>query len=209
MSKGKYIVIEGHDGVGKSTQVDLLAKHFREGGQEVVQVNEPGGLLSGDLMRILVKNKEFGLDGISNLLIFTANRRELWEKIIAPALKAGKIVICDRNWWSTVVYQHFGQGVKRELIEEIVTNCLPERYVKPDYGCIMALDEKERLKRLKHRLGTANKDAFESQADEFQTRVAAGYEEIAELYKIPVIDASPVPEVIHKNLLLGLGAKDL
>lgn len=199
--KGKYIVIEGHDGVGKTTQVDLLTRYYREEGQEVIHIKEPGGCLSGDMMRILVKNQEFGLDGISNLLIFTANRRELWEKVIEPSLEKGKVVICDRNWWSSVAFQHFGQGVNLKLIEEITIKCLPKRYISPDFGCIMTLAEEKRLKRLKDRLGEANKDAFEGRDRDFQTRVREGYEKVAELYKIPIIDASPSPDEIYQNIV--------
>lgn len=201
MSNGKYIVIEGHDGVGKTTQVDLLTRYFRDLGREVVHVKEPGGCLSGDMMRILVKNQEFGLDGISNLLIFTANRRELWNKVIEPALKAGKIVICDRNWWSSVAFQHFGQGVDLKLLDDIIQKTLPKQYISPDFGCIMSLRESERLKRLAKRLGDANKDAFEGREDDFQGRVSDGYNKVAELYKIPIIDASPAPEKIHEELV--------
>jgi len=201
MSKGKYIVIEGHDGVGKTTQVELLSKYFRNNNREVIQISEPGGCLSGDMMRILVKNQEFGLDGVSNLLIFTANRRELWQKVIEPSLLEGKIVICDRNWWSSMAFQHFGQGVDLELVEDINKKCLPERYIKPDFGCIMTLPEKERAKRLEKRLGPINKDAFEGRSNSFQARVRNGYEQVAKLYNVPLISAATDIESIHRKLV--------
>lgn len=198
---GKYIVIEGHDGVGKTTQTVLLTTYLRRQGKSVIHVSEPGGCLSGDLMRIIVKNREFGLDGISNFLIFTANRRELWQKAIAPALKQGKWVIGDRNWWSSVAFQHFGQNVPLDTIENITKSSLPKEYIEPDFGLILNLRDDERERRLKMRLGTLNRDAFESRNTTFQDKVRKGYNKTAKLYHIPIVDATPTPDEIHEEIV--------
>ena len=102
-----YIVIEGQDGTGKSTQVRLLKEYFEKQGKEVVVMDEPDGDLpqAHDLHDlILIKGKEYNLEPMTNVLLFTAARSELWRKQIEPTLKNGGIVISARNWWSTLAY---------------------------------------------------------------------------------------------------------
>lgn len=188
--------------MGKTTQIELLQKYFQDKGKEVLATKEPGGgLASTDIIRKLLKDKSYNLDGVTNVLLFAANRVELWQKVIRPALDEGKVVISDRNWWSTLTFEHYGFCVPLNTIKEIHELCLPERYLKPDIGIIMTLDEQERAKRMKKRDNNSNTDAFESRDDDFQKRVRDGYGKIAELYKIPVIDAAPDEESIHKSLL--------
>jgi len=199
---GKYIVIEGHDGVGKSTQIELLAEYFRKQGKKVLTTKEPGGgIPSVDDIRKILKDKSYNLEDITNVLLFTANRCELWQKVIEPALAQGQIVISDRNWWSTLAYECSGMGVDKHLVTDLTTQCLPKRYVKPDFGVILALDEAERIKRINIRDNITRTDAFESRPDDFQKRVAEGYAEIAKEYRISTIDAAPSPEEIHKQII--------
>jgi len=204
---GKYIVIEGHDGVGKSTQVELLAEYLRGQGHQVLATREPGGgdLESTKVIREILKNKEYDLAEITNVLLFTADRYELWTKVIEPALKQGKTVISDRNWWSTLSFEHSGMGVDRELIVDITRRCLPTRYVEPDIGIILELKDDERVKRMRLRDDSSSADAFESRPDDFQQRVAAGYLEIARDFGIPVVDAAPEPGEIHRAIVKTLG----
>ncbi|MDR3125628.1 MAG: dTMP kinase [Candidatus Nomurabacteria bacterium] len=197
---GKYIVIEGQDGTGKSTQVQLLVDYFRGLGVKVVVFEEPGGSPSTDVIRKLLKTKHYQLDGLTNVLLFSAARRELWTKIGQPTIDGGGVVIVARNWWSTLAYQHFGQGVSRQLIEQTTAEFLPERYVKPDVGIILTLPDKKRAQRLRGR-GGSSKDSFESRGRDFQDKVNAGYLEIAGQYDTAVIDASPKPDKIHQEIL--------
>ncbi|MDR2524256.1 MAG: dTMP kinase [Candidatus Nomurabacteria bacterium] len=199
---GLYIVLEGQDGTGKTTQVELLAGYLREHGHDVITLREPGGgLAATEIMRELLKNKEYDLDPVTITLIFAANRRELWAKTIEPALKLGKTVISDRNWWSTLAYEHYGFGVPAEVVTQIHEQSLPERYLKPDLGLIFTLDDAERQRRLSSRDGKQTQDTFESQKDDFQSRVNAGYIEIAARYGVPTIDASGTIEEIQAAII--------
>ncbi|MDR1196941.1 MAG: dTMP kinase [Candidatus Nomurabacteria bacterium] len=202
MKTGKYIVIEGQDGVGKSTQVELLARFLRGRAQDVLTTREPGGgLPATDTIRNLLKNKDHNLDSITHTLLFTANRRELWTKVIEPALAAGKTVISDRNWWSTIAFEHYGMDVPLELVENLTKSCLPKRYVRPDFGLVMTLGNAERQRRLGGRDNNSKNDSYESRNDDFQRRVIDGYLEIAKNKQLLVIDASPSPEEIHRQIV--------
>ena len=151
MQKGKYIVIEGQDGAGKTTQIDLLARYLEGQGKKVLVVKEPGSLPVGEKIRELVKDKTYGFSAEGNLLLFTAARLELWRKVIAPALEQGVYVLCDRNWWSTLAYQHYGQGLDRELITGLTQQLLDQKYITPDLGFVIVLAEQTRLERMQAR----------------------------------------------------------
>lgn len=191
---GQYIVIEGQDGTGKTTQLNLLADYFREQNREVVIINEgaeiDSGLTATDQIDTILHDKSLDLDPVTNVLLFTAQRRELWIKVAEPTLKRGGVVLSARNWLSTLAYQHFGSHVRRELIERVTGDIMPDRYVQPDLTVILVLSDNERIKRTKNRNDKSPGDAFEGQKDDFQTRVNHGYEQIAKDFSLPIVDAS-------------------
>ncbi len=196
-----YYLIEGQDSTGKSTQAKMLARYLRKTGKTVEIVEEPGGKLpSAQIIRRLLKNKEYALDPYTNVFLFMAARRELWTKRIQSVLDQGGDVISTRNWWSTLAYQHFGQGIDKGFIQEIVEESMPREYVFPEKSVIFVLDEAERIRRQQGRDYASNKDAFESQASDFQLRVNDGYLKIAEMFDVPVYDASPSVKQIQKDL---------
>ena len=126
-----YIVIEGQDGTGKSTQVRLLQEYYEKQGKTVVVMDEPDGDLpqAHDLHDlILVKGKDYHLEPMTNVLLFTAARSELWRKIAEPTLKNGGVVISARNWWSTLAYQGYGEGVSKSKIIKLTKETLPYRF---------------------------------------------------------------------------------
>ena len=115
-----YIVIEGQDGTGKSTQAELLKKHFEEQGKEVVMLEEPDGdLPQAHDLHDMILTRGYNLEPLTNVLLFTAARVELWKKIAEPVLKNGGVVISARNYWSTLAYQGYGEGVSRSKIIRI------------------------------------------------------------------------------------------
>jgi len=201
---GLYIVIEGQDGTGKTTQLNLLADYFEKQGRNVLILNEgarqDSGLPATDRIGATVKTRTFDLDPLTNVLLFTAQRSELWRKLAEPMLEQGGVVISSRNWWSTLAYQHYGQGVDKQLINEITAKFMPARYVKPDYGVILTLDDIERAKRTTGRDDSHKNDTFESQKIDFQKKVNRGYLEIAREFQIPIIDASDTVEKIHQEI---------
>ena len=200
-----YIVIEGQDGTGKSTQARLLADYYKGQGKEVVVMDEPDGDLPQaheihDL--ILVRGKDYNLEPMTNILLFTASRVELWRKIAEPCLKRGGVVISARNWWSTLAYQGYGEGVSRSRIIRITHETMPERYYKPDFGVILTVSDKIRLVRQGNR-GKA-KETFEAKADDFQQKVNAAYPKIAHEFDIPVVDASGTIEEVFDLIIKKL-----
>lgn len=203
---GLYIVIDGQDGTGKTTQVNKLAdaikKEIAAGKKnknanpnhftDVVIINEgawtDSGLPATDAIDAVIKSRDFAVDNMANILLFTAARRELWVKKIWPCLKRNGVVISSRNWWSTLAFQAYGGQIDSFDIERVTRDFLPERYIKPDLGIILTLDDQERVRRQSERGEKA--DVFDTQPDSFQSRVNRGYETIARNFDIPIVDAS-------------------
>ena len=198
-----YIVIEGQDGTGKSTQAELLKKHFEEQGKEVVMLEEPDGdLPQAHDLHDMILTRGYNLEPLTNVLLFTAARVELWKKIAEPVLKKGGIVISARNYWSTLAYQGYGEGVSRSKIIRITKELLPEKYVHPDYGFILTVPDKVRLERQKSR-GKAT-ETFEKKPSEFQQKVNAAYPKIAKEFNLTIIDASDTIDKIFDLILSKL-----
>ena len=198
-----YIVIEGQDGTGKSTQAELLKKHFEEQGKEVVMLEEPDGdLPQAHDLHDMILTRGYNLEPLTNVLLFTAARVELWKKIAEPVLKKGGIVISARNYWSTLAYQGYGEGVSRSKIIRITKELLPEKYVHPDYGFILTVSDKVRLERQKSR-GKAT-ETFEKKPSEFQQKVNAAYPKIAKEFNLTIIDASDTIDKIFDLILSKL-----
>lgn len=193
-----YIVIEGQDGTGKSTQAELLKKHFETEGKEVVILEEPDGdLPQAHDLHDMILTRGYDLEPLTNVLLFTSARVELWRKIAEPVLKRGGIVISARNYWSTLAYQGYGEGVSRSKIIRITKDALPERYIHPDHGFILTVSDQVRLERQKGR-GKAT-ETFEKKPSEFQQKVNAAYPKIAKEFNLTVIDAAPsIDEIFAK-----------
>ena len=196
-----YIVIEGQDATGKSTQVEMLADYLRAQGKEVITMHEPDGDLdAAHELRRIIKDKTYNLEPMTHVLLFTAARQELWRKLAEPVLKRDGYVISARNWWSTLAYQGYGQGISRSRIIRITKEAMPERYVKPDESVILTLDEKTRLARQNARDDNSAKDTFESKPSDFQHKVDAAYLHIAKDLNVQTVDASPSADEIQTTL---------
>ena len=196
-----YIVIEGQDGTGKSTQARLLKEYYEKQGKEVVVMDEPDGdLPQAHDLHDMILTRGYKLEPTTNVLLFTAARSELWRKIAEPVLKRGGIVISARNYWSTLAYQGYGEGVSRSKIIKITRESLPERYYKPDKSFILVVSDKVRLERQNTR-GKAT-ETFEAKPDSFQQKVNAAYPKIAKDFNIDIIDASGTIEEVF-DLILG------
>ena len=184
-----YIVIEGQDGTGKSTQARLLQEYYEKQGKEVVVMDEPDGdLPQCHDLHDMILTRGYDLEPLTNVLLFTAARAELWKKIAEPTLKNGGVVISARNYWSTIAYQGYGEGVSKSKIIKITHEALPEKYCHPDRGFILAVSDAVRLARQGER--GKKKETFEAKPDDFQQRVNNAYPKIAKEFSIPLIDAS-------------------
>lgn len=199
-----YIVIEGQDGTGKSTQAELLKKYFEKQGKEVVMLEEPDGdLPQAHDLHDMILTRGYNLEPLTNVLLFTAARVELWKKIAEPVLKNGGVVISARNYWSTLAYQGYGEGVSRSKIIRITKDLLPDKYVHPDYGFILTVSDEVRLSRQKNR--GKSTETFEQKPNEFQQKVNAAYPKIAKEFGLTIIDASPSIEEIFDLIIRKLG----
>ena len=178
---GRYIVIEGSDGTGKSTQAELLVNNLKIHGINASQIEEPGATPIGAELRQIIKNGQLDRSPNTNLLLFTADRLETWNNIIKPSLDAGGWIVSARNWFSTVVYQGYGEGLEHKTIEDTTRRFVGDHYTTPDLSIVLTHKDSQALKeRIQDRAERGlDYDNFENKPASFQESLAIGYEEIA------------------------------
>ena len=133
MNKGYFITLEGPDGSGKSTQLELIAEYLRQNGREVVCTREPGGSEAAERLRQLVLDPQLAIDARTETLLYLAARADHLDKVVRPALASGKIVLCDRFSDSTLVYQGFVRGLPlQELLQKVLS-------LRPPLSCTQLL----------------------------------------------------------------------
>lgn len=199
MPRGKYIVIEGNDGTGKSTQVELLREHLESRGITCVTMHEPAGTPIADAIRTVIKNGDLERDARTNLLLFTAARHENWLAV-SGQLDAGAWVISARNYLSTEVYQGYGEGIGVEEIHALTRQYTDERYMAPDHIFVLTLSDDERSRRIAERGELEAKDTFESRDRTFQDDLNRGYAELAAKYGFPTIDAGRSIDEVQSDI---------
>jgi len=196
---GMFIVIEGIDGAGKSTQAKLLAEWFEERGHEVVLTKEPTDTAFGKLIRklVLTGGKEGIIDGArisheAEALLFAADRAEHVAKLIKPSVEAGKIVISDRYFYSSLAYQ-WARGLDLEWLIDL------NRFaIRPDLVILLDLPVKESMKRIN---GRSIKTEFDKIA-ELQKRVRENYLKLAERFpEMRIVNALASVEDIHNDIV--------
>ncbi|ASI99819.1 dTMP kinase [Thermococcus celer] len=196
---GAFIVMEGIDGAGKSTQARLLAKWFEDKGYEVILTKEPTDTAFGKLIRrlVLTGGKEGIIDGSrisheAEALLFAADRAEHVAKLIKPSLEAGKIVISDRYFYSSLAYQ-WARGLDLEWLIDL------NRFaVRPDIVILLDLPVKESMKRIN---GRSIKSEFDKIA-ELQRRVRENYLKLAERFpEMRIVNALASVEDIHNDIV--------
>ena len=169
--KGFFITFEGIDGSGKSTQIQKLAKFLEDNGFDIIITREPGGSVGGEEIRnLLLQGAVDRWSAETEILLFTAARRDHLERIILPALQGGKIVICDRFTDSTRMYQGMRGPKLRDLVDKLtkeVINC------DPDLTIIIDIDPEISLERAKSR-NTAE-ERFEDFGVDLQKKMRRGF----------------------------------
>ena len=198
---GCYIVGEGNDGTGKSTQIKLLADYVtHELQREVYVMEEPDGCPISSEIRKVIKNGSLGRSAVTNLLLFTASRYETWTREALPVLERGGVVLSARNELSSEVYQGIAEGLGADYVRSVTAQFMDERYMNPDLTVIFSLDDTTRKQRIAARGELTNPDTFESRGDEFQQKLNDGYTQIAAERNLPVIDASQSIDAIQAQL---------
>jgi len=183
---GLFITFEGGEGCGKSTHSRLLLKKLEQLNIPVVLTHEPGGTALGDELRKALKKKRgSSISPQAELFLVAASRAQLVSEVIRPALQEGKVVICDRFTYSTMVYQGYGRGLDFTAIKMV--NNMATMHLNPDLVILLDIPPEQGLAR-KHSL----KDRFELEDLSFHRRVREGYTRMAaaEPDQWLVIDAS-------------------
>ena len=193
-----FITFEGVEGSGKSTQAKLLAEYLSFSGHKVTLTREPGWGRLGELIRkVILDERELILDPFSELCLFCADRAQHVRDFIKPKLREGEIVICDRYFDSTVVYQGYGRKLDKRLVNKIAKASTLE--LIPDITFLLNLPVKKGLSRLERRGNTTKLD---EEPLEFHELIRQGYMLIArrEPNRILKINADREAQEIHQEL---------
>lgn len=188
MDEGKFITIEGIEGVGKSTHMDRLVGRIEAAGHKVITAREPGGTPTAELIRdVVLGHAEEPIPDIAELLLMFASRSLLVENVIRPALSAGTWVVCDRFVDASRAYQGGGRGIPMEQVNELADWVLGD--LRPDLTLLLDAPVEIGLSRAGAR---GNPDRLDSERTDFYTRVRASYLGLAEAEpdRFVVVDAA-------------------
>jgi dTMP kinase len=206
MTDGYFITFEGGEGTGKSTQIRLLAEYLETRHHTVVVTREPGGTPVAEAARAVILDPALDPDGLTELFLLEAARRDHVERVVRPALERGKVVLSDRYADSSTVYQGMVRGLGEELVIQL--NRLATNDLEPDLTIVFDLDPEAGLHRARSR--NAEGDGAESRLDdepnEFHQQVREGFLRLAELHphRVRVIDAGGEPDDVFARLLQAL-----
>lgn len=191
---GLFITFEGIDGSGKSTQARLLAEKLGNFGMDVVLTREPGGSPGAEEIRALLVSGEPGRwSPETEILLFTAARRDHWERTIRPALERGATVVCDRFADSTRIYQGTTRGDLRDVVDKLHDLMIG---VTPHMTFVIDLPADEALSRTQSRGGSESR--FETFGEDFQSRLRDGFQDLAqsEPKRVHLIDGNGAQEEV-------------
>ena len=193
---GKFLVLDGPDGCGKSTQTRLLSEWIAGQGADVVSYRDPGTTLVGEKIRdILLDVAHEGMGDNVEVLLYMAARAQLWKEHIGPDLAAGKCVLMDRWLSSTCAYQGWAGGFGVEKVIKIATDSL-ER-IWPDVTIVLDVDTETAASRMQRDL-----DRMEQKGQTYHTKVREGFLKLPNIdTSVKVVDARQTVEQVHKDVL--------
>ncbi len=197
--KGCFITVEGTDGSGKSTQIELLTRYLKDRGLDVVFTREPGGTAISEKIREIIldiNNRE--MTGTTEALLYAAARSQHVEEKIIPAVNAGKIVICDRFVDSSVAYQGAARELGAEMIADI--NGFALHGIMPDMTLFFDLPPEKGILRKKNE---RKLDRLEAEKLDFHKRVYEGYKALCQKFpdRIRAVDADRSVEEVHGDVV--------
>lgn len=199
-----FFCLEGIDGSGKTTQLEMLARALKARGHSIVRLREPGGAkISEEVRKILLDASFKGIMGNkTELLLYNAARAQVIEEIISPALKKGKIVLADRFAWSTLAYQGYGRNMPLKQVEALSEITCDTFF--PDLTIVLDIDAHSARARVSVRGG--NPDRLEREEDAFFERVRMGYRQIAKDNPecVSLFDGKEDKETLHEKILIQI-----
>jgi len=202
MGRGYFITFEGGEGTGKSTQMERLSAHLDAKGFEIVLTREPGGTPLAEAIRAVLLDPDHSPDGIVELFLLEAARRDHVERVIRPSLKRGAVVVCDRFADSSLVYQGLVRGVGWD--EVVGLNELATGGLEPDRTLVFDMEPGSAVGRARSRnLGTMLRESrFDDEPEPFHDAVREGYWDLARRCpdRVVVIDASGDPDTVFQRL---------
>lgn len=199
--KGLFITLEGLDGAGKTTQLHKAAQLLRQKGYEVVESREPGGTELAEKVRALVLDATLPLNNTTQTLLYLAARSEHVDKLLRPALEAGKIVLCDRFSDSTLAYQGLAAGKSLEELKPLrQLNAFATEGLAPDITIVLDGDPQILVKRRDARGVT---DRYEEQGLELQYKLRDAFSKLAEAEpeRMRIINAEGSEELVNNAIM--------
>lgn len=196
--EGRFIVFEGVEGAGKSTQTHLLAEALAKRGVPVTRTLEPGGTAIGLRIRQLLLDPEMtAMDRLTELFLYSAARAQHVREVIRPALETGRTVICDRFSTSTLAYQGYARGLDLTLIRRL--DEIARDGIEPDRILILDLPVRDGLGR---NADAGKRDRFELESIRFHEKVRTGFHELAAGDdRIRIVPADGGPDGVHQRIL--------
>ncbi|MEM7282222.1 MAG: dTMP kinase [Pseudomonadota bacterium] len=203
MTRGRFITVEGAEGVGKTTQLAYIMNWLEEREVPAIQTREPGGTELGEVLRDLVLDKTNELSHQTELLLIFAARSDHWQNKIKPALERGCWVLSDRFTDASYAYQGGGRGMKKEQIDQLEQLVLGS--ARPDLTLLLDMPTQSAANRVEKR---GNKDRFEMEEIEFFARVRETYLTRAREFpqRIKVIQADQDIESVKADIVTALDA---
>jgi len=194
---GKFIVIDGPDGCGKSTQVKMLAEWLGGRGVEAVCFRDPGGTPIGEKIREILLDPEYeAMEVAVEVLVYMASRAQLWFEKIVPALQSGRCVLLDRWLSSTCAYQGYAGGFGMERVIKVACDTIPSPW--PDFSIILDVG----VKTFRSRNNGGGGDRIEDKSDEYHSKVREGFLQLAEkMDSFVAIDGRRDVQIVHKEVI--------
>ena len=208
---GCFVVLEGGEGVGKTTQWRRLADWLSAAGHDVVALREPGGTPAGDALRTVLLDPQSALTPETEALLFAASRAQLVREVITPALQRGAVVLVDRFLLSTYAYQGRGRALALAALREVTA--FATGVLAPDLTLLLALPLEESMARM-HARGSA--DRMEREDDAFHRRVRAAFDDAVqpawqsqhpEIGPVVAVDADGDADVVTARCLAALATR--
>lgn len=196
------ITFEGIEGCGKTTQIDLLSDHLAKQGYSVVKTREPGGTSFGEALRKLLLTKGMNVGPMCELMVFMAMRAQHMDEVILPAIKEGRIILCDRFTDATYAYQGSGRKIETQVIDTL--NTMVTKGIRPNLTILLDISVEKGLKR---RAAASDMDRIEAEEISFHQRVRKAYGRLAkeDPKRFFVVDAGLKVEAIHDLIKTKVG----